>query len=200
VLSQPNPPYCGPPQTCYSFFLLRYRPGTDLRAAAAQVKSAAARTGCPPGLCLVASDQRPSDIENYAGVRDTPLVLGAVLALLAVGTLAHVLLTGVRRRRRDLAVLKTLGLLRSQLLRVVSWQASALATVALLAGLPLGLLAGRWARQLFAGSAGVGGDADIPVLLVAAVIPVTLVLANAIAAVPGWTAARIRPALILRSE
>jgi hypothetical protein len=28
---------------------------------------------------------------------------GAVLALLAVGTLAHVLLTGVRRRRRDLA-------------------------------------------------------------------------------------------------
>ena len=200
VLSQPNPPYCGPPQTCYSFFLLRYRPGTDLRAAAAQVKSAAVRAGCPPGLCLVASDQRPIDIENYAGVRDTPLVLGAVLALLAVGTLAHVLLTGVRRRRRDLAVLKTLGLLRSQLLRVVSWQASALATVALLAGLPLGLLAGRWAWQLFAGSAGVGGDADIPVLLVAAVIPVTLVLANAIAAVPGWAAARIRPALILRSE
>jgi ABC-type lipoprotein release transport system permease subunit len=96
-----------------------------------------------------------------------------------VGTLAHVLLTGVRRRRRDLAVLKTLGLLRSQLLRVVSWQASALATVALLAGLPLGLLAGRWAWQLFAGSAGVGGDADIPMLLVAAVIPVTLVLASA---------------------
>jgi ABC-type lipoprotein release transport system permease subunit len=67
-------------------------------------------------------------------VRDTPLVLGAVLALLAVGTLAHVLLTGVQRRRRDLAVLKTLGLLRSQLLRVVCWQASALAVVALLAG------------------------------------------------------------------
>jgi ABC-type lipoprotein release transport system permease subunit len=104
-----------------------------------------------------------------------------------------VLLTGVQRRRRDLAVLKTLGLLRSQLLRVVCWQASALAAVALLAGLPLGLLAGRWAWRLFAGSAGVGGDADIPVLLVAAVIPVTLVLANAIAAVPGWTAARIPP-------
>jgi ABC-type lipoprotein release transport system permease subunit len=55
-----------------------------------------------------------------------------------------VLFTGVRRRRRDLAVLKTLGLTRSQLLKLVSWQASALATVALLAGLPLGALAGRW--------------------------------------------------------
>jgi hypothetical protein len=200
VLSQPNPPFCGPPETCYSFFLLRYRPGTDLRAAAAQVKSAATRTGCPAGLCVVASDQRPSDIENYTGVRDTPLVLGAVLAVLAVGTLAHVLITGVRRRRRDLAVLKTLGLLRSQLLRVVSWQAAALAAAALLAGLPLGLLAGRWAWLLFAVSAGVGTQADVPVSLVLLVIPLTLILAGLLAIVPGWTAARIRPALILRSE
>jgi hypothetical protein len=200
VLSQPNPPFCGPPETCYGFFLLRYRPGTDLRAAAAQVKSAATRTGCPPGLCVVASDQRPSDIGNYTGVRDTPLVLGAVLALLAVGTLAHVLITGVRRRRRDLAVLKTLGLLRSQLLRVVSWQAAALAAAALLAGLPLGLLAGRWSWQLFAASAGVGSQADVPVSLVLLVVPLTLILAGLLAVVPGWTAARIRPALILRSE
>jgi hypothetical protein len=107
------------------------------------VKSAATRIGCPRGLCLVITDQRPNGIQNYTGIRDTPLALGAVLALLAVGTLVHVLLTGVRRRRRDLALLKTLGLLRSQLLRVVSWQPIALAAAALLAGLPLGLLAGR---------------------------------------------------------
>ena len=200
VLSQPSPPGCPGRATCYNFFLLRYRPGTDLRVAAAEVNRAATRAGCPPGLCLVSSDQRPSDIENFTEVRDTPLILGAVLALLAVGTLAHVLLTGVRRRRRDLAVLKTLGLLRSQLLRVVSWQAAALAAAALLVGLPLGLLAGRWAWLLFAGSAGVGSQADVPVPLVLLVIPVTLVLAVLLAIVPGWTAARIRPALILRSE
>ncbi|HSS89850.1 MAG TPA: FtsX-like permease family protein [Streptosporangiaceae bacterium] len=200
VLSQPNPPFCTGGITCYNFFLLRYRPGTDLRLAAAQVNRAATRNHCPPGLCLVQTDQRPSDIENFTGVRDTPLILGAVLALLAVGTLAHVLVTGVRRRRRDLAVLKTLGLLRSQLLRVVSWQAAALAAAALLVGLPLGLLAGRWAWLLFASSAGVGSQADVPVPLVLLVIPVTLVLAVLLAAVPGWTAARIRPALILRSE
>ena len=200
VLTQPNPPFCGPPQTCYNFFLLRYRPGTDLRAAGTRLEATVTRAGCPLGLCLVTTDQRPSDIQNYTGVRDTPLVLGAVLALLAVGTLAHVLLTGVRRRRRDLAVLKTLGLLRSQLLRVVSWQAAALAAAALLVGLPLGLLAGRWAWLLFADSAGVGSQADVPVPLVLLVIPVTLVLAVLLAVVPGWTAARIRPALILRSE
>ena len=42
------------------------------------------------------ADQRPSVIRNDTGVRDTPLVLGAVLALLAVGTLSHVL-TGLGR-------------------------------------------------------------------------------------------------------
>jgi hypothetical protein len=200
ALSQPNPPFCGPPQTCYNFFLLKYRPGTDLQAAAAQVMRAVTRTGCPRGLCLVSTDQRPSDIQNYTGLRDTPLILGAVLALLAVGTLAHVLLTGVRRRRRDLAVLKTLGLLRSQLLRVVSWQASALAAAALLVGLPVGLLAGRQAWALFAGSVGVAGTAEVPLPIVLLVIPVTLLLASLLAAGPGWAAARIRPALILRAE
>ena len=123
-----------------------------------------------------------------------------VLALLAAGTLAHVLLTGLHRRRRDLAVLKTLGLVRSQLLRVAAWQATALAAAALVIGLPLGVLAGRWAWALFAWSAGVSGVADVPAPLVLLAVPATLALANLIAAGPGWNAARGRPASVLRTE
>ncbi len=202
VLSAPFPGTGCVNTTCYSFFLLRYRPGTNLNATATRLAAALTVLGCPPGpeSCSVTADQRPTDIKSYASVRDTPLVLAAVLALLAVATLAHVLLTGVRRHRRDLAVLKTLGLTRSQVIRVVSWQASALAAVALLAGLPLGVLAGRWAWVLFAGSAGVSAQAEIPVPLVLAIIPAALLLANLIAAGPGWTAARISPGRTLRSE
>jgi hypothetical protein len=47
---------------------------------------------------------------------------------------------------------------------------------------------------------GVAGQADVPVALILAAIPATLLLANLIAAGPGWAAARIRPALVLRSE
>ena len=83
---------------------------------------------------------------------------------------------------------------------MVSWQASALAAAALLVGLPLGILAGRWSWDLFAGSVGVARQADVPVPLVLLAIPAALVLANLIAAGPGWAAARIRPALVLRSE
>jgi hypothetical protein len=200
VLSQPNPPACPRPATCYNFFLLRYKPGTDLRAAAGRLEAAVTRAGCPRGLCLVTTDQRPSDIDHYTSVRDTPLVLGALLGVLAVGTLSHALLAGVRRRYRDLALLKSLGLVRSQLLRVVCWQATALAAASLLVGVPLGVLAGRWAWVVFAWSAGVADQADVPVPLVLLAIPATVLLANLIAVGPGWTAARIPAATVLRSE
>ena len=55
---------------------------------------------------------------DYTGVCDTPLVLAVALALLAVATLTHVLLTSVRRRR-DLAMFKTLGMLHRQVLSLV---------------------------------------------------------------------------------
>jgi hypothetical protein len=186
LLSTPYPPTdCVHGLTCYSFILLRYRAGTSLRAADAHLEAAFAQHGChiSQGCYTLTTDQRPSDIRDYSGVRDTPLLLGALLGLLA-----------------DLALLKTLGLLRGQLLRVVFWEASTLAGAALLVGLPLGVIAGRWAWMIFAGSAGVADRADVPLPLVLLAIPATVALANLIAAGPGWTAARVPAATVLRSE
>jgi ABC-type antimicrobial peptide transport system permease subunit len=120
--------------------------------------------------------------------------------VLAVATLAHVLLTGVRRRRRDLAVLKALGFTRWEVLRTVAWEASALAAAAVLVGIPLGVIAGRLSWALFAGAAGIGDHATVNVPLVLLAVPATLLLANVIAAWPGWAAARLRPAQVLRTE
>jgi hypothetical protein len=206
LLSTPYAPTgCVHGPTCYSFLLIRYGTGVGLKAADGRVEAAIRRLS--HGQCLLTqgcytltADQRPGDIRDYTTARDTPLFLGALLSLLAVGTLSHALLAGVRRRHRDLALLKTLGLLRSQLLRVVFWEASTLAVAALAVGVPVGLLAGRWAWVVFAGSAGVASQADVPVPLVLLAIPATLLLANLIAAGPGWTAARIPAGTVLRSE
>ncbi|TVZ05471.1 ABC transporter permease [Trebonia kvetii] len=200
VLSEPDLTTGCPRSPCYNFFLLRYRPGTDMAAQEAGLTKALRASGCPIGSCDTTGDQRPAEIRNYASVRNVPLVLGAVLVLLAVATIAHVLLTSVRRRRRDLAVLKTLGCTRGQVQRLVAWEATALATAALLAGIPLGVLAGRQAWAFFANTAGVAPGPDVPLPLILLAIPATLLLANLIAAWPGWTAARIRPAVALRAE
>ena len=198
VLSETDPYGSCDGPVCYNFVLLRYRPGTDVTAQAARLNTALLARGC--SSCVTSGDQRPGDIKNYASVRDTPLVLAAVLALLAVGTLAHLLVTGVRRRRRDLAVLKTLGFARPQVLGAVAWQATAFAAVALLIGLPAGILAGRWAWVFFADAAGVPAGTAIPLTAIMLAVPVTLALANLIAAWPAWTAARLRPADVLRAE
>jgi ABC-type antimicrobial peptide transport system permease subunit len=197
---QPQSQTCPNHITCYDFFLLRYRPGTDTAAAAATLLAAVAKAGCPPGACLVTASQQPGDIQDYVAVGDTPLLLGALLAVLAVGTLAHVLLTGVRHRRRDLAVLKALGLTRAQVQGAVAWEATALAAVALLVGVPAGIIAGRLAWAAFATEAGVAAGATFDLALVLLTVPVTLLLANVIAAWPGRSAARLRPAAVLRAE
>jgi putative ABC transport system permease protein len=193
-------PTCPAQVTCYDFFLLRYRPGTDAAAAAATLLTAVTKADCPPGACTMTASQQPGDIQDYVAVRDTPLLLGALLAVLAVGTLAHVLLTGVRHRRRDLAVLKALGLTRAQVQGAVAWEATALAAVALLVGVPAGIIAGRLAWAAFATEAGVAAGATFDLALVLLTVPVTLLLANAIAAWPGRSAARLLPAAVLRAE
>jgi hypothetical protein len=200
LLSEGTSHSCPGHVVCYDFFLLRYRPGTGGNAVAAALLAATAAAGCPSGACTMTTDQRPGDIQDYVVVRDTPLVLGALLAVLAAGTLAHVLLTGVRRRRRDFAVLKTLGLTRSQVQRAVAWEATVLAGTALLAGVPAGIIAGRLAWAAFATEAGVASGATFDLGLVLLTVPATLLLANLIAAWPGRQAARLRPATVLRTE
>ena len=205
LLSTPYPPTGCVHMTCYSFLLIRYAPGIPLRAADARLDATIrslshGKCQLSTGCYVLTANQQPSDVKYDASARYTPLALGALLAMLAAGTLSHALLAGVRRRYRELALLKTLGLLRGQLLRVVFWEAGILAGAALLAGLPLGLLAGRWAWVIFASTAGVATRADVPVPLVLLAIPVTLLLAALIAAGPGWTAARVPAATVLRSE
>ncbi len=193
-------PQTGCSHDCFNFVLARYRPGTSPRAEVASLTAATRLIGCPPQACQVISDQKPSDVRNYTAVRNTPLVLGVVLALLALGALAHVLVTGVQRRRRDLAVLKVLGMGRPQLLRVVLWQAWAISAVALAVGLPAGTLAGTRAWALFAVSAGVPAAPVVSVLELLAVIPATVAVACLVAAIPGRAAAEVRPAAALRAE
>ena len=93
--------------------------------------------------------ERPADIANYRSMGTTPSVLAGSLAAGVVVALALTLLASVRRRRRELALLKTLGFTRRQLLAAVSWQASAVALVGVVIGVPLGIALGHWLWILF---------------------------------------------------
>jgi ABC-type lipoprotein release transport system permease subunit len=117
-----------------------------------------------------------------------------------VATVTHALVASVRRRRRDFAILKTLGFARRQVSATVVWQASTMLLIALAVGLPLGVAAGRWAWTVVAEQLGTVAEPVTPLGLVLLTIPAGLLLANLVAALPARVASRLKPATVLRSE
>ena len=155
--------------------------------------------GIDQSTCLV-SNQRPSDIADLAHVEKTPLILALVLGLFGIAVLAQLVVLNCRRRRHDLAVLKTTGMRRRQIFAITYWQTSALAGVTLLIGLPLGVAVGRWIWDLFTANVGVATDAAIPTWTILLVVPVLVAVANLVASVPGRRSAILHPAEVLRTE
>jgi hypothetical protein len=140
---------------------------------------------------------RPGDIESYSRIRATPIVLAGLLAMLGLGVLAHLLVTSIRNRRRDLAVIKTLGATRRQIASAVAWQATTLVTVALVVGMPLGIVGGGLVWRAFADDLGIANAVSIPVFAFVGIVAAGLVLANLIALAPGQSAARTPVATVL---
>ena len=156
----------------YNFILLRFAPGPRQAADIAGLGRAMARfcaTSQQP-TCVI-RDERPNGVANYARIDGTPEVLAGILALLGLAVLGQFAVTSSRRRRRDFAVLRTLGLLRRQLNAVTAWQITTLTGLALLAALPLGVAAGRWAWTLFAAEVGLSASALTPWALIVLMIP-----------------------------
>jgi ABC-type lipoprotein release transport system permease subunit len=143
--------------------------------------------------------QHPAEIVNYQSTGSTPVILAAGLAVGAVVALALTLIASVRRRRRDLALLKTLGFTSRQLSATIAWQASVIALVATIIGVPIGIAAGRQLWTLFARSIDAVPEPTVPASLIVVAIG-TLILVNLVAAIPARIAARTPAALALRSE
>jgi hypothetical protein len=189
----------GPPG--YEFVLLRFAPGPERAAHIAAFQrsmSGTCRTIQEPA-CVV-TDQRPNGVTDYARIDAVPQALAAVLAVLGLAVLGQFIVVSCRRRRRDFAILKALGLTGRQVRMITAWQVSTVTGLALLAGLPLGVAAGRWSWAIFARGLCIPAAAITPIWLVLVMVPAVIVIANAVAFWPGRAAARLSPAEVLRAE
>jgi ABC-type lipoprotein release transport system permease subunit len=168
-------------------------------AKAATSKFTSVNSSCNLILSVIGV-QKPGQIRDYGSVGVSPTLLASGLASGAVVALALTLVASVRRRRRELALLKALGFTQRQLAATVAWQASIVGVVGVLFGVPLGIALGRWLWTLFAREIYAVPDAAVPALSIALVAVSALVLVNVIAALPGRSAARTETALVLRAE
>jgi hypothetical protein len=143
--------------------------------------------------------QHPAEIVNYQATGATPVILAAALASGATAALALTLLASVRRRRRDLALLKTLGFSTRQLAITIAWQASTISAIAVIVGLPVGIVVGRQLWVTFARNINAVPQPTVPTSLLLVAVG-ALILANVVAVIPARLAARTPAAFVLRTE
>lgn len=142
----------------------------------------------------------PGSIDNLDEFGSLPLLLAAFLAALSViAALAAVVLT-VRRRRKELAILRAIGFVRRQVGEAVVSQALVLATAGVAVGVPLGVFAGRAVYGTVGHGIGFLVTPTLPVSGVAVVVGAAALAALVIAAVVAPAAQRLGLAATLRAE
>jgi hypothetical protein len=176
-----------------TYLVVRVAPGVDRVDAVRHLREVG--EGFPPRGPTI-----PAEVERIRQIDAIPVVLAGFVAVVALIAVGYALVIGIRRRRRDLAILKTLGFDRGQVRAAVAWQATTLGVLGVVVGVPLGILVGRVAWKLVADDLGVTDRITVPVLALVVAGLATIALVNIIAWFPARTAARTRPATVLRSE
>ncbi len=174
--------------------------GHDAKALAARVIHYANSMPGNAGSVYTLPPQLGAPVRNASQMGNQPLTLAIGVAIAAILALALTILASVRERRRDLALLKALGLRSAQLRAVVGWQTTTILVVAAAAGVPLGIAVGKWTWTAFASSIGVAPSSVVPVAALLAGIAALLVVGNLLALWPARVAARVATAATFRTE
>jgi hypothetical protein len=184
-----------PPETLPAAELVDLRAGATL----ASLRAAVTRSFGPDTL-VTQGPGTPADVTSVQRVRSAPLVLAGLFAALGAVMVGNGLVVAVRRQRLDLAVLRTLGIAPRTVRAVVASQATTIAAIAAIVGIPVGVVVGRLAWSALSRQLGIVPTLDVPwVELVCAAVGV-LVVANLMVLIPAHRSARAPLAEVLRAE
>jgi len=142
----------------------------------------------------------PGTVGNLTTLKRFPVALALYAGVLGLVALINVLSSTARRRRRELATLRSLGLNRTQASSCIAWQAISVCAVALFIGIPLGAILGASVWATVSSRVDLATDPLWPVVACAFVAAGALVVACGSGLTIGWGAARPRPARALHDE
>lgn len=181
--------------------VIRLRPGADVAAFSQDTTEVLLAAGADEDEAAVTTGpRRPTDIVALGRVREAPGGLALLMAGLILVQLIITVFTAGRGRRRDLALLGTIGFVRRQVAATVCWQSLTVVLVALVVGVPLGVAVGRALWTVLGDQLGVVPDPVTPVGALAPLVAGVLVAGAVISYAGGALLARKPPATSLRSE
>ena len=182
----------GPPDMVIA---IRLDPGADPEAVTAAVQSVIGDR-----LAAVNSVDVPPELINLRLAEQLPTALAVFLALLGIAAVGHALHSSVARQRHTLAVLRAIGSTRRWLRLAIAACATALGAVAVFVGSPIGVVLGRAGWRVITRRVPLGFVGPSWIVVVALVAPTAVIVANALAVLPGQRAARRAPAVDLHTE
>jgi ABC-type antimicrobial peptide transport system permease subunit len=175
------------------------KPGTSAGSVANRLSSWAATEGGAGDLYQVPR-VLGAQIVNASQMGSQPVALAIALAAGVLVSLMATVLAAARRRRRELALLKALGLIRQQMRNIVGVQTMILLLIAIVVGIPVGIAAGHLLWVSFAASLGVVPVIVVPVLAFVLGVVALLVAGTVLGTVPAAVAAATPTTLVLREE
>jgi hypothetical protein len=142
----------------------------------------------------------PTEVDNLRQLGHLPALVAGLIGTIALVALANALVVLVRRRRGDLALLRTIGFTSRQIAVSVLVMALTIVAIGILVGVPLGLAVGSSVWRLTAEGAFVTTDSLLRWGAIAGVGVAALVVALVAALVPARRASSSTPAGLLRAE
>jgi hypothetical protein len=189
-------------------FLFRYgdvafEPGAEFDVVVPLLQEAltAVSGAGPDNVGILSQDFGEGDVPpGLRFLRPLPVFLAGFLVVLALGSTGYALATAVRRRSREVAVLRALGMRRGQSRGLVATQGAVIAIVGLAVGVPLGVALGRVVWRSVAGMMFIHYVPPLSVVVLALIAPVVLLAVTLLAAWPSHRAASLPVADALRAE
>jgi len=176
------------------YLLIRWHDDADVAAAQGRMADLAGSE------LFFAPAELPATVVDLGRLETLPLVLGLFFAVLGCAAVGHALVSGVRRRRHEFAVLRTMGFTARQSRLSIAWQATLLGAVGVVVGVPLGVVVGRNVWRWLADEFPVFYVPPLTVIAIVLVVPLALLVANIIAAGPAHLVSRVPPAETLRAD
>jgi hypothetical protein len=173
------------PSGTYSGMLVRVRDeskGTEIAA----LRAIVAELGCTDSSCFL-TDAQPPQLAGYSELRSIWVPFGLALGSLVAVPLGYGVISTVRARRRELSILRAMGMSQRQVSAVVMLQGLSIVIVSAVAGVVLGVVAARVAWRVFTRSVGVYWPLGVPKLALTMIVAGALVVALLISMVVAVT-------------
>jgi ABC-type lipoprotein release transport system permease subunit len=174
---------------------VRATPGTDVKQLMKQLDEK-----YPYGVSDESPARAPGPVRNLEQIRRLPLVLALFFGFLGLVALAQSIFMTGNERRRDLSVLRVIGYTRRQVGAVLRGAGTSVALVALIIGVPAGILAGRFGWRVVTNGLHVTTVSAVPLVWLTLIAVGLIVFAVLVAMIPAYLALRRTPGSALRSE